>query len=321
MIRKLFGSLSVTVSSGGTGIVAARSRSSTYLRARPLGRCVTVAEAVSHSAAGTFHVCAAAPTSIARAAAPTRRSGSQWFGVALLPPATWPVNFTVSSPACSIFTVCQSTSSSSAMSIGSIVLIPCPTSGFLAMIVTDPSGERRMKALGENSAAGAFGASAASRSAPPKSMMVPSRRPPPASAETRRNWRRSTRASSVMMDSSVPRRAGLTRPGGGGGRSTRRRGRRGRCLVNGFANALVGRAPAEVAVHRRRDLRVGRRGILRQERGGAHDLTRLAVAALRNVDLVPRALHRMRAVGGEPLDRRDLGALQRRDRQLTRAHG
>jgi hypothetical protein len=161
MIRKLFGSLSVTLSSSGAGIVAARSRRSTYLSVRPVGRCDTVADAVSHSTAGTFHVCAAAPTSIARAAAPTRRRGSQWLGVALLPPATWLVNFTVSSPDCSIFTVVQSTSSSSAMSIGSIVLIPCPTSGFLAMIVTEPSGARRMKAFGENSPTGAFGASAA----------------------------------------------------------------------------------------------------------------------------------------------------------------
>ena len=38
----------------------------------------------------------------------------------------------------------------------------------------------------------------------------------------------------------------------------------------------------------------------------------LAVAALRDVDLFPRPLQRMRAVGREPFDRRDLGALHRR---------
>ena len=45
----------------------------------------------SHSAAGTFHVAAAAATSIARAAAPTWRIGSQLVGVAVLPPANWPL--------------------------------------------------------------------------------------------------------------------------------------------------------------------------------------------------------------------------------------
>ena len=42
----------------------------------------------------------------------------------------------------------QSTSSSSAMSIGSSTLIDCPTSGFLAMIVAMPSGAMRTKAPG-----------------------------------------------------------------------------------------------------------------------------------------------------------------------------
>ena len=44
---------------------------------------------VSHSAAGTFHSAAAAAISICRPAAPTWRSGSQFIGVAVLPPATW----------------------------------------------------------------------------------------------------------------------------------------------------------------------------------------------------------------------------------------
>src|SRR2546430_2543231 len=55
--------------------------------------------------------------------------------------------------ACSMRTSFQSTSSSSAMSIGSIVLMPWPISGFLAMIVTMPVGAMRMKALGTKSAA------------------------------------------------------------------------------------------------------------------------------------------------------------------------
>ena len=41
------------------------------------------------------------------------------------------------------------------MSMGSVVLMPCPASGFLPKIVTAPSGEMRMNALGSNSAASA----------------------------------------------------------------------------------------------------------------------------------------------------------------------
>jgi hypothetical protein len=61
---------------------------------------------------------------MARAAAPTRRMGSQLLGVAVLPPADWPENRSVSSGACSIRTRLHSTSSSSAMSMGSIVFTP-----------------------------------------------------------------------------------------------------------------------------------------------------------------------------------------------------
>ena len=37
------------------------------------------------------------------------------------------------------------------MSIGSVVLMPCPASGFFAMIVTAPVVEIRMNAFGEKS--------------------------------------------------------------------------------------------------------------------------------------------------------------------------
>src|SRR6266446_6477071 len=42
----------------------------------------------------------------------------------------------------------------------------------------------------------------------------------------------------------------------------------------------VGRAAAQVARHGGVDVRVGRLGVLGEERGGLHDLTRLAIAAL-----------------------------------------
>ena len=45
-------------------------------------------------------------------------------GVALLPPVDWPVNFVGSKLACSMRTFFHSTSSSSAMIMGSIVFTP-----------------------------------------------------------------------------------------------------------------------------------------------------------------------------------------------------
>ena len=45
--------------------------------------------------------------------------------------------------ACSIETASQSTSSSSAISMGIMVFTPWPTSGFLLVIVTRPSGAMR----------------------------------------------------------------------------------------------------------------------------------------------------------------------------------
>ena len=103
MILKSFGSLSGTDSRAGGVIVAAFASNSVYAsRRRDCRMEHGTADAVVHSASGTLHVCAAAATSIARPAAPTRRIGSQLFGVALLPPALWPWNFVVSRSPCSI---------------------------------------------------------------------------------------------------------------------------------------------------------------------------------------------------------------------------
>jgi hypothetical protein len=142
---------------------------------------------VLHSDAGTFHVAAAAATSIWRPTAPARRSGSQFIDVAVDPPATCTPYFAWSAIACSMTTALHWTSSSSATSIGSIVLTPCPTSGFFAMIVTTPSLPMRMNAFGVKASASP-GASSASRARPGTS--VASRTPPPAMALTRRKSRR-----------------------------------------------------------------------------------------------------------------------------------
>ena len=100
-----------------------------------------------HSDSGTPHFCAAAAISIWRPPAPTWRSGSQFIGVAVLPPAICKPYFGLRS-ACSTRTSFQSTSSSSAISMGSMVFTPWPISGFFAMIVTTPSGAMRMNEAG-----------------------------------------------------------------------------------------------------------------------------------------------------------------------------
>src|ERR1035437_4676893 len=84
--------------------------------------------------------------------------------------------------------------------------------------------------------------------------------------------------------------------------------------VNGRANPQIGDAPADVAVHRRVDVRVRRLRRLLEQRGGGHQLARLTVAALRNVEFLPGALQRMRAVRGESFDRRDLSPGDRGDK-------
>src|SRR5215831_12727710 len=91
-----------------------------------------------------------------------------------------------------------------------------------------------------------------------------------------------------------------------------------RCAVDRLPNAEIRRATADVAVHRGVDIRIGRIGLARQQRRRRHELAGLTVSALRHVELLPRALQRMRPVGREAFDRRDLGARHRRDAALAR---
>ena len=62
-------------------------------------------------------------------------------------------------------------------------------------------------------------------------------------------------------------------------------------------------------------------GFLLQQRGRRHDLSRLAVAALHDVEVHPRFLHRLRGARREALDRRHLATGDRRDRRRARAQG
>src|SRR5262245_56058384 len=110
--------------------------------------------------------------------------------------------------------------------------------------------------------------------------------PPPETAVARRNERRSI--SVGAMASSLPLRRDDVR------RDLVCRVRRiVRGAMNGFANTGVGRAATEIAAHGEIDIGVGRARVSSKQRRRGHDLPCLAVAALRYVQLLPRALKRM----------------------------
>ena len=80
-----------------------------------------------------------------------------------------------------------------------------------------------------------------------------------------------------------------------------------RGAVNRAADAVVGAATADVR-HRRVDLFIGGLRVFPQQRRGRHQHARLAVAALRHVDVQPGALQRMARIRGQTFDGRDLRA-------------
>ena len=61
-------------------------------------------------------------------------------------------------------------------------------------------------------------------------------------------------------------------------------------FVDGHANAQVSAATAEIAVHCLVDVAIGGAGVLGKQGGSRHDLSGLAVPALRNVDFEPSLL-------------------------------
>ncbi len=91
--------------------------------------------------------------------------------------------------------------------------------------------------------------------------------------------------------------------------------------MNAGANPNVGCAAAKIPAHRLINVRVSRMGRARQQCSGAHDLSCLAIAALRHVQLDPGFLQRVSGVGGETFDRGDLRVAQRRNRQQAGSRG
>src|SRR5262249_8562121 len=101
-----------------------------------------------------------------------------------------------------------------------------------------------------------------------------------------------------------------------------------RCEMDCVLDALVAAAAADVTGHRFADLVMRRLRVLVQERCRLHDLAYLAVAALRDIHLAPRLLHRMVAGRVEAFDGGDFtpdDVVDRRDagthRLLVDHHG
>src|SRR4029077_10237332 len=78
--------------------------------------------------------------------------------------------------------------------------------------------------------------------------------------------------------------------------------------LDGGGDALVGAAAADIPAHRAVDLVLGRVLAGGEKRRGLHDLTGLAIAALRHIQGAPGLLHRVVALRIEALDRRHRAA-------------
>ena len=89
--------------------------------------------------------------------------------------------------------------------------------------------------------------------------------------------------------------------------------------MDGGADAVVGRAPADVAIHRLIDVFVSRLGNLRQKADGGHNLTRLAKPALRNIEFYPSRLNGRGDVAGDAFDCRYVTSLDVARLNLTGA--
>jgi hypothetical protein len=74
------------------------------------------------------------------------------------------------------------------------------------------------------------------------------------------------------------------------------------------ADSLIGSTATENAIHGRIDIGVGRIGFLRKQRRRHHDLSGLAVSALRDMHLDPGDLQGVASVGRKTLDRKDFSA-------------
>src|SRR5713226_2716306 len=88
------------------------------------------------------------------------------------------------------------------------------------------------------------------------------------------------------------------------------------------ADSRISAAAADVPGHGGVDVGVGRFGLGGEQRGGGHDLAGLAIATLRNLELVPGLLNPFTGDGGaNGLDRGDALVARCGNRRHARAHG
>jgi hypothetical protein len=91
--------------------------------------------------------------------------------------------------------------------------------------------------------------------------------------------------------------------------------------VDRRTNARISGAPADIAAHGAVDIGVVRRCIFFKQGRCRHDLPRLAVTALRNLERNPRRLHRLCGPAREALDGYHIAAANRRQRRDTGSDG
>src|SRR5262249_36934761 len=167
-----------------------------------------------------------------------------------------------------------------------------PISARMIETVTMPLGSTRYQIVGSNSAAGEVEAASVA--------VKPGRGKPNRTLVPAAPVRKLRRASTLSMCASHFGRSELDRP----------------------AEGDIGHASAQATAHDGVDILVGRVGKILEQRCGLHDLSGLAIAALRCLRLNPGLLQRMLTVGVEPLDRRDRRVChraQRRDAGADRA--
>src|SRR4051812_45234997 len=93
-------------------------------------------------------------------------------------------------------------------------------------------------------------------------------------------------------------------------------------MLDPLTDAHIGATAAEIAGHRRIDIGIVGSRIAGQQRGSRHDLSRLAITALDDLQIDPRFLD-LRACGGVPdaFDRRDRTVADTADRELAGSDG
>lgn len=91
--------------------------------------------------------------------------------------------------------------------------------------------------------------------------------------------------------------------------------------MNCLSDAHVRPAAAEIAAHSGINFAVRRAWVFGEQRRGRHNLARLAITALRHVQVDPCFLQRVRAIGRESFNRGDLLAGNTGEGRLAGAYG